>query len=195
MVIRVSYDVQIIQAPDRGAFSKEIVSEQLLLSNYRVLDVLLSFDNGESDTIIASFMAQDGDSGAPSPIPFLMRKSDETEFSPQPSTGAPVVIGGSDESYFIFRVSSDMLAKLEADRVVFRTTTSEGSTLEGAVIGLLFSPRYDPGLKQSVQATVSTSAPQPPRAPKVTKIPAQAKGGEPSGDRNTDRSKKVPESR
>ena len=85
-----------------------------------------------------------GATGNASAVPFLCAEKGNSEFVEIEPTGIEISIGGDSGAikYYLIKVTANMLALKECDRVVLKTTEVAGSTVPGAIYAISDKPRF-----------------------------------------------------
>lgn len=125
-------------------FAAAITSDPVELTNYQGVTFLIESGEGTAGNTTLTVQGKLGETGTTVAVPFLFMEKGAQDFSLVEAIGKQVSIGGTvgASKFFLVRVSDAMLASVECDRVMLKTTTVASSTVPGAIYAILDSPRY-----------------------------------------------------
>ena len=133
-------NIQILKEPG-AVFASAISSEAVKLDNYKYIDFIVTSGAGTAADITVTIESSN-DGTNYTTLPF--KKKNSNVFSNVEKTGDTLSIGGvaGSAGNAIYRIIADDLAQLSHDRVRIKTTAAVESEVNGAIIAILYEPRY-----------------------------------------------------
>lgn len=125
-------------------FASAITTSEIELNNYQEVTFLVESGEGTAANTTITVEGRSGATGNASAVPFLYAEKGNSEFVEIEPTGIEISIGGDSGAikYYLIKVTANMLALKECDRVVLKTTEVAGSTVPGAIYAISDKPRF-----------------------------------------------------
>jgi hypothetical protein len=128
------------QLDSAGAiFASAFISKTYKLNNYKYIDYVIAYSEGEAAQIKAQVFSKSDESEKA----LGFRRIDENGLPSEyiEKDGEEITIGGLG-GVTVYRITADDLAKDGYDSVILKLTFAEGSTVTGAVAVACYEPRY-----------------------------------------------------
>lgn len=124
-------------------FASAITTDYLELKNFKFVDFVVSSGVGTAADVTVTVKGKLGSSGTPTAVAFK-EKTGPTAYSEIASTGKTLSVGGESGSCGkgVFRITADDIASEGYDRVAIDLTAVASSTVPGAIVAVLYAPRY-----------------------------------------------------
>ncbi|MCM8710808.1 hypothetical protein M2651_07180 [Clostridium sp. SYSU_GA19001] len=125
-------------------FASAITTSEIELNNYQEITFLVESGEGTAANTTITVEGRSGATGEASAVPFLFAEKGNNGFVEVEPTGKQVSIGGASGAvkYYLIKVTANMLASKEFDRVILKTTAITSSTVPGAIYAISDKPRF-----------------------------------------------------